>query len=418
MKYPNWANLSINKIIFQNIKSYSRPKKKWLSESIVDPALVKTFEKVGFAQKLNKKKFPEKKLAIDAVFDSVSIYTTYKEQLAKLGIIFCSISEATRLFNNVFAKFFGLIVSDSDNYFAALNAAVYSDGSFCYIPQNTSSPVELSTYFRVNDMDSGQFERTLIVAEKNAIVNYLEGCTASQYSKNQLHAAIVELLLFENAQINYSTVQNWYSGNSSGVGGIYNFVTKRALCLGKNASVKWTQVEVGSAITWKYPSCVLIGNQSSGEFYSIALTSQKQQADTGTKMLHLGSFTKSNILSKNISSYFSSNSYRGLIKISSNALFSKSFSQCDSFLLGKFSSSNTYPYLDCWNQSSYVEHEAKISKLNEAQLFYFLQRGIPEFKAISLMVTAFCKNIVTLLPLEFAMEANKLLSLKLKGGLG
>jgi len=357
-------------------------------------------------------------VAIDAVFDSVSIATTFQEKLAKSGVIFCSISEAIQCYPNLVKKFLGSVVSPSDNFFAALNSAVFTDGSFCYIPQNVDCPLELSTYFRINDKESGQFERTLIIAEKNSSLSYLEGCTAPQFSENQLHAAIVELIAFENARIQYSTVQNWYSGNEKGLGGIYNFVTKRGLCIGKNSKISWTQVETGSAITWKYPSCLLVGENSSGEFSSVALTNNYQQADTGTKMIHLGKKTKSKILSKGISCGFSQNCYRGLVKITSNAFYSRNFSQCDSFLLGSNSTACTYPYLEIRNSTALVEHEAKISKVSEEQLFYLLQRGISIEKSVSLLISGFCKDVFTKLPMEFAMEAEKLLSLKLQGTIG
>ena len=364
MKSPNWANLQIIPINYDTITYYSIPKQKKKLESLsdVDPEILKTFEKLGISLDEQKKL---SNVAVDAVFDSVSIATTYKEKLAKSGVIFCSISEAIQHYPNLVEKFLGSVVSSGDNFFAALNSAVFSDGSFCYIPKNVTCPLELSTYFRINDKDSGQFERTLIIAEKNSSVNYLEGCTAPQFSENQLHAAIVELIAFENAKIKYSTVQNWYSGDENGIGGIYNFVTKRGLCVGKKANISWTQVETGSSITWKYPSCILLGKNSSGEFYSVALTNHYQQADTGTKMIHLGENTRSKIISKGISCGFSKNSYRGLVKIASNAHGSRNFSQCDSFLVGSASLASTYPYLDVWNSTSIIEHEAKISKISE-----------------------------------------------------
>jgi Fe-S cluster assembly protein SufB len=348
----------------------------------------------------------------------VSIATTYKEKLAKSGVIFCSFSDAVQYYPNLVKQFLGTVVSSGDNFFASLNSAVFSDGSFCYIPQNVNCPLELSTYFRINDKNSGQFERTLIIAEKNSSVNYLEGCTAPQFSENQLHAAIVELIAFENANIKYSTVQNWYSGNEKGEGGIYNFVTKRGLTIGKKAKISWTQVETGSAITWKYPSCILIGKESYGEFYSVALTNHYQQADTGTKMIHLGKKTNSKIISKGISCGNSKNSYRGLVKMGTNAFYARNFSQCDSFLLGDSSLACTYPYLDVWNSTAIIEHEAKISKISEEQLFYLLQRGIGMDQAISLLISGFCKDVFNMLPMEFASEADKLLSLKLEGSVG
>ena len=417
MTQPEWANLDIKNINYNQITYYSSPKKKEKLNSLeeVDPEILKTFEKLGISLDEQKKLT---NVAVDAVFDSVSIATTYKEKLAKSGVIFCSISEAIKFYPELIKKFLGTVVSSGDNFFACLNAAVFSDGSFCYIPQNVKCPLELSTYFRINDKDAGQFERTLIIAEKNSSVNYLEGCTAPQFSENQLHAAIVELIAFDHANIKYSTVQNWYSGDKNGLGGIYNFVTKRGLCIGKNANISWTQVETGSSITWKYPSCVLIGKNSSGEFYSVALTNNYQQADTGTKMIHLGEKTKSKIISKGISCGNSKNSYRGLVKFGTNAIFSRNFSQCDSFLIGSSSLACTYPYLDIWNSSSIVEHEATISKVSEEQLFYLMQRGITNEQAISLLISGFCKDVFNMLPMEFASEADKLLSLKLEGAVG
>lgn len=417
LDFPEWANLTIPSLNFNEITYYSIPKQNEKKKSLneIDPKILETFEKLGIPLGEQKRLA---NVAVDAVFDSLSIATTYKERLAKSGVIFCSISEAIENYPELIEKFLGSVVSIGDNYFACLNSAVFSDGSFCYIPKNTLCPLELSTYFRINDQESGQFERTLIIAEENSSVSYLEGCTAPKYDKNQLHAAIVELIAFSNATIKYSTIQNWYSGDEMGQGGIYNFVTKRALCLGKNSKVSWTQVETGSAITWKYPSCILSGNESSGEFYSIALTNHYQQADTGTKMIHLGEKTKSKIISKGISSKYSKNTYRGLVKIGSNALFARNFSQCDSFLLGAHSLASTYPYLDNWNSTSIIEHEAKISKVSEEQVFYLLQRGISIDQSISLIVNGFCKEVMTMLPMEFAMEADKLLSLKLEGSVG
>ena len=417
MKSPNWANLKINSIDYNKITYYSIPKQKIKLNSLdeVDPEILKTFEKLGISLEEQKKL---SNVAVDAVFDSISIGTTYKEKLAKSGVIFCSISEAIQFYPSLIKQFLGSVVASGDNFFASLNSAVFTDGSFCYIPKNIKCPLELSTYFRINDKDSGQFERTLIIAEENSSVNYLEGCTAPQFSENQLHAAIVELIAFENAKIKYSTVQNWYSGNKEGIGGVYNFVTKRGLCIGKNSNISWTQVETGSSITWKYPSCLLVGENSSGEFYSIALTNNYQQADTGTKMIHLGSKTKSKIISKGISCGSSKNSYRGLVKIGSNASYARNFSQCDSFLVGSSSSSCTYPYLDIWNSTSIIEHEATISKISEEQLFYLMQRGIGMEQSLGLLINGFCKDVVTMLPMEFATEADKLLSLKLEGTVG
>ena len=417
MVFPEWANLSINSINFNDIIYYSSPKQKKTLSSLeeVDPEILKTFEKLGISLDEQKKL---SNVAIDAVFDSVSIATTFKEKLAKSGVIFCSISEAISNYPELIKQYLGTVVSSGDNFFAALNSATFSDGSFCYIPKNVICPLELSTYFRINDKESGQFERTLIIAEKNSSVNYLEGCTAPQFDANQLHAAIVELIAFENAKIKYSTVQNWYSGDENGIGGIFNFVTKRGLCLGKNSNISWTQVETGSSITWKYPSCILLGKKSSGEFYSVALTNHYQQADTGTKMIHIGESTKSKIISKGISCGTSKNSYRGLVKIGLNAFNSRNFSQCDSFLVGNSSNACTYPYLEISNSNSIIEHEAKISKISEEQLFYLLQRGISTEQAISLLISGFCKDVFTMLPMEFAAEADKLLALKLEGTVG
>jgi Fe-S cluster assembly protein SufB len=417
MKFPLWTNLEIKNINFNDIKYYSIPKQKKKLNSLeeVDPTLLETFEKLGISLNEQKKLA---NVAIDAVFDSQSIATTYKEKLNKSGIIFCSISDAIQNYPKLVEKFLGKVVSTGDNFFAALNSAVFSDGSFCYIPKNINCPLELSSYFRINDKESGQFERTLIIAEKNSKVSYLEGCTAPQYDKNQLHAAIVELIAFENAEIKYSTVQNWYTGDENGLGGIYNFVTKRGLCIGLNSKISWTQVETGSAITWKYPSCILFGDSSSGEFYSIAITTNFQQADTGTKMIHLGKKTKSKIISKGISCGNSKNAYRGLVKIGSNAFFARNFSQCDSFLIGSSSKASTYPYLESLNSTSILEHEAKISKISDEQLFYLTQRGIDANLAVSLLVNGFCKEVMTMLPLEFSIEADKLLSLKLEGSVG
>lgn len=417
MKLPLWANLDIKPIDFNQITYYSIPKQKISLNSLseVDPEILKTFKKLGISLDEQKKLA---NVAVDAVFDSISIGTTYREKLAKAGVIFCSISEAIIFYPNLVQKFLGTVVSSGDNFFAALNSATFTDGSFCYIPKNVKCPMELSTYFRINDKDAGQFERTLIIAEKNSSISYLEGCTAPKFSENQLHAAIVELIAFDNATIKYSTVQNWYSGDQFGIGGIYNFVTKRGLCVGKNSNISWTQVETGSSITWKYPSCILLGKGSIGEFYSIALTNHYQQADTGTKMIHIGENTRSKIISKGISCGFSKNSYRGLVKICTNATSARNFSQCDSFLLGSSSLSCTYPYLDIWNSNSIIEHEAKISKISEEQLFYLTQRGISVEQAISLLINGFCKDVMTKLPMEFAIEADKLLSLKLEGTIG
>ena len=357
-------------------------------------------------------------IAVDAVFDSVSLGTTFKTELAKSGVIFCSISEAIKNYPDLVQLYLGSVVPIGDNFFTALNSAVFTDGSFCYIPKNTKCPLELSTYFRINDQESGQFERTLIIAEENSSISYLEGCTAPQYSKNQLHAAIVELVALDSAEIKYSTVQNWYSGDESGKGGIFNFVTKRGLCAGKKSKISWTQVETGSAITWKYPSCILTGTESSGEFYSVALTNNYQQADTGTKMIHIGQKTRSRIISKGISAGNSKNSYRGLVKIANKAQGSRNYSQCDSLLLGNKSTANTFPYIQVLNSTSKIEHEASTSKIGEEQIFYFLQRGIPLEEALQLIISGFCRAVFSELPMEFALEADRLLSLKLEGTVG
>ena len=417
MSAPNWAYLKFPEIDYQDIIYYSAPKsqKKLKNLSEVDPELLKTFDKLGIS--LNEQKRLAN-VAVDAVFDSVSIGTTFQEELSKVGVIFASISEAVHDYPKLIEKYLGSVVPIGDNYFSALNSAVFTDGSFCYIPQDTICPLDLSTYFRINDQKSGQFERTLIVAEKNSQVNYLEGCTAPQYDTNQLHAAVVELVALENANIKYSTVQNWYSGNELGNGGVYNFVTKRGLCAGANSKISWTQVETGSSITWKYPSCVLIGNNSQGEFYSVALTNNYQQADTGTKMTHIGKNTRSRIISKGISAGKSKNSYRGAVNVMSKALGARNYSQCDSLLIGNLSNANTFPFISVQNSTSKIEHEASTSKIGEEQIFYFLQRGIDIEKAIELMISGFCREIFTELPLEFAAEADKLLTLKLEGSVG
>nr|YP_010156047.1 Iron-sulfur cluster assembly protein SufB [Cumathamnion serrulatum]QQY85262.1 Iron-sulfur cluster assembly protein SufB [Cumathamnion serrulatum] len=417
MTEPKWSKLLYSKIDYSNILFYSIPKYKKTLNNLneVDPQILETFEKLGIPLNEQKKL---SNVAIDAVFDSVSIATTFKKELAEHGIIFCSISEAIQLYPNLIQKYLGSVVPIGDNFYAALNSATFSDGSFCYIPPDTHCPLELSTYFRINNKESGQFERTLIIADKNSYVSYLEGCTAPQFDTNQLHAAIVELVALENATIKYSTVQNWYSGNSEGQGGIYNFVTKRGICLGNNSKILWTQVETGSAITWKYPSCILLGQNSIGEFSSIALTNNYQQADTGSKMIHIGQYTKSKILSKGISAGNSVNSYRGLVKIGPKANYSRNYSQCDSLLLGNRAKANTFPYIQVQNPYSKVEHEASTSKIGEEQIFYFLQRGINIEDAVSLMINGFCKEILNELPMEFAMEADRLLNLKLEGTVG
>jgi Fe-S cluster assembly protein SufB len=357
-------------------------------------------------------------VAVDVVFDSVSVTTTYKEKLKAVGIIFCSFSEAVKEYPDLIKQYLGSVVPSSDNFYAALNSAVFTDGSFVFIPKGVACPMDLSTYFRINNKESGQFERTLIVAEEGASVSYLEGCTAPQFDTNQLHAAVVELVALDDASIKYSTVQNWYAGDKDGVGGIFNFVTKRGLCKGRNSKISWTQVETGSAITWKYPSCVLLGENAIGEFYSVALTNHLQQADTGTKMIHIGRNTKSTIISKGISAGRSSNSYRGLVKVMPKADGARNFSQCDSMLIGATCSANTYPYLEVQNRTAKVEHEATTSKIGEEQLFYFQQRGIPSEEAISMIINGFCKDVFRELPMEFAVEATKLLSLKLEGSVG
>lgn len=414
---PRWAHLKFTEIDYQEIIYYSAPKskKKLKDLSEVDSELLDTFEKLGIS--LNEQKRLAN-VAMDVVFDSVSIGTTFQEELSKYGVIFCSISEALKDYPKLVEKYLGSVVPIGDNYFSALNSAVFTDGSFCYIPQNTKCPLDLSTYFRINDQKSGQFERTLIIAEKNSQVNYLEGCTAPQYDTNQLHAAVVELIALENANIKYSTVQNWYSGNEFGKGGVYNFVTKRGLCAGSKAKISWTQVETGSSITWKYPSCILIGDDSQGEFYSVALTNNYQQADTGTKMIHFGKNTKSRIISKGISAGKSKNSYRGFVSIANKALGARNYSQCDSLLIGHKSNANTFPFISVQNTTTKIEHEASTSKIGEEQIFYFLQRGISLEKAVELMISGFCKEIFTELPLEFAAEADKLLTLKLEGSVG
>ena len=417
MSEPEWAYLKFPEIDYQDIIYYSAPKsqKKLKDLSEVDPELLKTFDKLGIS--LNEQKRLAN-VAVDAVFDSVSIGTTFQEELSKSGVIFASISEAVHDYPDLIEKYLGSVVPIGDNYFSALNSAVFTDGSFCYIPQDTICPLDLSTYFRINDQKSGQFERTLIVSEKNSQVNYLEGCTAPQYDTNQLHAAVVELIALENANIKYSTVQNWYSGDEFGNGGVYNFVTKRGLCAGTNAKISWTQVETGSSITWKYPSCVLVGNNSQGEFYSVALTNNYQQADTGTKMTHIGKNTRSRIISKGISAGKSKNSYRGLVSVMNKAMGARNYSQCDSLLIGNLSNANTFPFILVQNSTSKIEHEASTSKIGEEQIFYFLQRGISLEKAVELMISGFCREIFTELPLEFAAEADKLLTLKLEGSVG
>ncbi|NET08569.1 MAG: Fe-S cluster assembly protein SufB [Symploca sp. SIO2B6] len=418
MSEPTWPHVNYPPIDYQDIIYYSAPKqKKQQLNSLedVDPALLETFEKLGISLTEQKRLA---NVAVDAIFDSVSVATTFKEKLAKDGVIFCSISEALQEHPELVRKYLGTVVPIADNYFAALNSAVFSDGSFVFIPKGVKCPMELSTYFRINADETGQFERTLIIAEEGSSVSYLEGCTAPMYDSNQLHAAIVELVALDNAEIKYSTVQNWYAGSEDGKGGIYNFVTKRGLCKGINSKISWTQVETGSAITWKYPSCVLVGDNSIGEFYSVALTNNMQQADTGTKMVHIGKNTRSTIISKGISAGKSANSYRGLVKVGPKATGARNYSQCDSMLIGDTAQANTFPYIQVENNTARVEHEASTSKIGEDQLFYFTQRGISEEDAVSMMVSGFCKDVFNELPMEFAAEADKLLSLKLEGAVG
>lgn len=417
MSEPDWAYLKFPQINYQEIIYYSAPKSKKKLQDLdeVDPELLQTFEKLGIS--LNEQKRLAN-VAVDVVFDSVSVGTTFQDELSQYGIIFSSISEAIHHSPELIQKYLGSIVPIGDNYFSALNSAVFTDGSFCYIPEDTICPLDISTYFRINDENSGQFERTLLIAEKNSQVNYLEGCTAPQYDTNQLHAAVVELIALENASIKYSTVQNWYSGNEYGKGGIYNFVTKRGLCAGTNSKISWTQVETGSAITWKYPSCVLMGDNSQGEFYSVALTNNYQQADTGTKMTHIGKNSRSRIISKGISAGKSKNSYRGFVNVLNKAHGARNYSQCDSLLIGNLSNANTFPFISVNNSTTKIEHEASTSKIGEEQIFYFLQRGIELEKAVELMISGFCREIFTELPMEFAAEADNLLTLKLEGSVG
>ena len=417
MKEPSWPNVDYPPIDYQDIIYYAAPKPKKQLESLdeVDPELLRTFERLGIP--LEEQKMLSG-VAVDAVLDSVSVKTTYKEKLAELGIIFCSFSEAVKDHPELVQKYLGSVVPASDNYFAALNSAVFSDGSFVYIPKGTRCPMELSTYFRINERNTGQFERTLIVAEEGSYVSYLEGCTAPQRDENQLHAAVVELVTLDDATIKYSTVQNWYPGDKDGKGGIYNFVTKRGLCAGARSKITWTQVETGSAITWKYPSCVLKGDHSTGEFYSVAVTNNKQQADTGTKMIHIGKHTKSTIISKGISAGRSHNSYRGLVKIGKKAEHAHNFSVCDSLLMGDRCGAHTFPYLEVENSTARVEHEATTSKIAEDQLFYLMQRGLNEEDAINMIVSGYCKEVFRELPMEFAAEAKALLAISLEGSVG
>src|SRR5512145_1762484 len=416
MVEPKWPNVHYAPIDFQNIIYYAAPKpKKLTSLDEVDPELLRTFEKLGVPM---NERAALAGVAVDVIFDSVSVATTYKHKLAEVGIIFCSISEAVREHPDLVRKYLGTVVPSGDNFYAALNSAVFTDGSFCYIPKGVKCPMELSTYFRINTQDSGQFERTLIVAEEGAYVSYLEGCTAPKFDTNQLHAAVVELVTLDRAEIKYSTVQNWYAGDENGVGGIYNFVTKRGLCKGVASKISWTQVETGSAITWKYPSCILQGEGSVGEFYSVALTNHFQQADTGTKMIHLGKNTRSTIVSKGISAGVGQNTYRGLVQIGPKADGARNYSQCDSMLIGDKCGANTFPYIRVQNNTAKVEHEATTSKIGEDQLFYFQSRGVDMEAAVSMIINGFVKDVFTQLPMEFAVEASKLLGLKLEGSVG
>lgn len=416
-KHPEWAKVKFPAINFDEIVYYSAPKKKPTLKSLdeLDPEILKTYEKLGIP--LHEQKMLAN-VAVDAVFDSVSVATTFKGKLKEAGVIFCSFSEAVLEHPELIQKYLGSVVPYSDNFYACLNSAVFSDGSFCFIPKGVRCPMELSTYFRINASNTGQFERTLIVAEDDAHVSYLEGCTAPMRDENQLHAAVVELVALNNASIKYSTVQNWYPGDSQGKGGIYNFVTKRGICKGTRSKISWTQVETGSSITWKYPSVILKGDHSVGEFYSVAVTNNYQQADTGTKMIHLGSNTKSTIISKGISAGHSSNAYRGLVKIAQNAVNARNFSQCDSMLFGENTSAHTYPNIEAGNQNAQVEHEATTSKISDEQLFYCRSRGISDEDAVNLIVGGFCKEVFKQLPMEFAVEAQKLLNISLEGAIG
>lgn len=417
MPMPDWAYLKIPAIDFQDIIYYAAPKKKVQYESLdeVDPELLETFKKLGVP--LEEQKVLAG-VAVDAVIDSVSVKTTFKKTLAEKGIIFCSFSEAVQEHPELVEKYLGKAVPKTDNYFSALNSAVFSDGSFCYIPKGVRCPMELSTYFRINAANTGQFERTLIVADDDSYVSYLEGCTAPMRDENQLHAAVVEIIAMDRAEVKYSTVQNWYPGNKEGIGGVYNFVTKRGICKGESSKISWTQVETGSAITWKYPSCILLGDNSVGEFNSVALTSNHQQADTGTKMIHIGKNTKSTIVSKGISAGKSNNSYRGLVKVLPNAENARNFSQCDSLLLGSTCGAHTFPYIEVNNKSAQVEHEATTSKIGEDQIFYCNQRGIDTEEAIGMIVNGYAKEVLNKLPMEFAVEAQKLLAISLEGSVG
>ncbi len=418
MTEPTWAKLCYDKIDYQDLYYYSAPKQKAAPKSLdeVDKQLLETYDKLGIP--LKEQEALAGVVAVDAVFDSVSVATTYRAKLAEKGVIFCSISEAVREHPDLVKKYLGSVVPYTDNFFACLNSAVFTDGSFVYIPKGVRCPMELSTYFRINAKNTGQFERTLIVAEEGSYVSYLEGCTAPQRDENQLHAAIVEIVVLDNAEVKYSTVQNWYPGDKDGKGGVYNFVTKRAACRGVNSKVSWTQVETGSAVTWKYPSCVLQGDNSVGEFYSVALTNNRQQADTGTKMIHIGKNTVSKIISKGISAGFSNQTYRGLVRVAPSAANARNYSQCDSLLIGSKCGSHTVPYIENRNKTALLEHEATTSKISDEQLFYCRSRGIAEEDAVSLIVSGFCKEVMQQLPMEFAIEAAKLINISLEGSVG
>lgn len=417
MEEPDWAHVNYEKPDFQNITYYAAPKKKETLGSLdeVDPEMRRTMDRLGISMEEQKRLSG---VAVDFVMDSVSVATSFKKKLSELGIIFCSFSEAVREHPDLVRKYLGTVVPKSDNYYAALNSAVFTDGSFCYIPKGSKCPMELSTYFRINEAGTGQFERTLLIADEDSYVSYLEGCTAPSRDENQLHAAVVELVCLKGAEIKYSTVQNWFPGDAEGKGGVYNFVTKRGLCDGLRSKISWTQVETGSAVTWKYPSCILKGDYSVGEFYSVAVTNNHQQADTGTKMIHIGKNTKSTIISKGISAGHSQNSYRGLVKINKGASHSRNFSQCDSLLMGDQCGAHTFPYIEVGNSTAKVEHEATTSKIGEDQIFYCLQRGLDEEKAISLIVNGYAKEVLNQLPMEFAVEAQKLLAISLEGSVG
>ena len=418
MEEPDWAKVGYDKIDYQDLHYYAAPKNIDRPKSLdeVDPELLKTYEKLGIP--LKEQELLSGVVAVDAVFDSVSVATTYKAKLTEMGVIFCSISEAVREYPELVKKYIGSVVPYSDNYFATLNSAVFTDGSFVYIPKGLRCPMELSTYFRINAENTGQFERTLIIADEGAYVSYLEGCTAPQRDENQLHAAVVELVALDNSEIKYSTVQNWYPGDENGKGGIYNFVTKRGACRGENSKISWTQVETGSAVTWKYPSCILQGDNSIGEFYSVAITNNAQQADTGTKMIHLGKNTRSTVISKGISAGRADNTYRGLVKIMPKAEGARNFTQCDSLLIGNKCGAHTVPYIESRNPSARVEHEATTSKISEDQMFYCMQRGLSSEAAVSLIVNGFCKEVMKELPMEFAVEAQKLIGISLEGSVG